>query len=95
MPSDGTTSGSLFGSYTAPQPGGMFAPVPAFATSRQSKDGDDAGGDDAGGGEGTEVFGGDNTQPVVQLSEVPKQTGEEDEETVYAGRTTVVLQNIL
>lgn len=83
---DGAAGGSLFGNYTAPKPGSLFA-APAFGAARQSDAGnnDAAEGEEAD-GEGNEVFGGDSTQPVVQLSEVPKQTGEEDEETVFAGK---------
>ncbi|KAF6263158.1 hypothetical protein COO60DRAFT_1698932 [Scenedesmus sp. NREL 46B-D3] len=92
---DGSSGGgSLFGSYTAPQPGGLFAPVPAFgAAGRASKDG----GEDAAAGEGEgeeaaegdAVFGGPEVTPVVQLSEVPKQTGEEEEEVLYAADGTL------
>jgi hypothetical protein len=87
---DGSSGGgSLFGSYTAPQPGGLFAPVPAFGSAgRASKDGGEDGaaegdGDDA--AEGDAVFGGPEIAPVVQLSEVPKQTGEEEEDVLFAG----------
>jgi hypothetical protein len=63
--------------------------VPAFgAAGRASKDGgDDAAADGEGeeAAEGDAVFGGPEIAPVVQLSEVPKQTGEEEEDVLYAG----------
>lgn len=84
--------GSLFGGYTAPKPGSLlFAAAPAFgAPAKQSAAGGDGDEDDAeGGAEGADggeaVFGGPDTAPVVQLSEVPKQTGEEDEDVLYSG----------
>lgn len=87
LSADGAAGGSLFGNYTAPKPGSLFAPA-AFGAARQSNAGDnDAAEGEEAEGEGKEVFGGDNVQPVVQLSEVPKQTGEEDEETVFAGES--------
>jgi hypothetical protein len=65
--------------------------VPAFgAAGRASKDGGEDGA--AGEGEGDEaaegdaVFGGPEIAPVVQLSEVPKQTGEEEEDALFAGK---------
>lgn len=86
---DGTSGGSLFGSYTAPQPGSLFAPAPAFGAARQSKDGEDNElGVEAEGAEGDAVFGGPEIAPVVQLSEVPKQTGEEEEDGLFAGMWT-------
>lgn len=87
---DGTAGGSLFGSYTAPKPG-IFGVGQGFGAARQSKDGEDEAAPDAADaeGEGNEVFGGDNVQPVVQLSEVPKHTGEEDEEAIYTGELQV------
>jgi len=95
----GSSGGSLFGSYTAPQPGSSLfgsSTTPAFGSSlgsgvKQSKDADD---DDEkateANGEGDAVFGGADVPPVVQLSEVPKQTGEEQETAVFAGRVVMV-----
>eukprot|EP00775_Hariotina_reticulata_P004259 gene4259-4510_t len=91
----GSSGGSLFGSYTAPQPGSSLfgsSTAPAFGSSggpgtKQGKDGDNDDVDTAADadGEGDAVFGGADVLPVVQLSEVPKQTGEEQETAVFAG----------
>jgi hypothetical protein len=63
--------------------------VPAFgAAGRASKDGGDdaaANGEGEEAAEGDAVFGGPEIMPVVQLSEVPKHTGEEEEDVLYAG----------
>jgi hypothetical protein len=84
--------GSLFGSYTAPQPGSAGGSLfGAPAASRQSNGGDEGadGGDAeaAGDGEGQELFAGGQQEvaPLVSLSEVPKQTGEENEDAVFTG----------
>lgn len=48
---------------------------------------EEGGGDGENGAEdnGQELFGGQEVAPVVQLSEVPKQTGEEEENSVFTG----------
>lgn len=86
---DGEGSKSLFGSFQAPPPGSGFS---GFGSAGGSKAKDVEGG----GGEGEEgeengqqeLFGGPEVAPVVQLSEVPKQTGEEDENSVFTGEGT-------
>jgi len=92
--SGAATGGSLFGSHLAPQPGNSLfgsTAAPAFGAPAAGQPSDDANGDDGGAadgdGENDAVFGGDDVPPVVQLSEVPKQTGEEEEGTVYAGES--------
>jgi hypothetical protein len=56
-------------------------------SSSKAKDVEEGGGDGENGAEenGQELFGGQEVAPVVQLSEVPKQTGEEEENSVFTG----------
>jgi hypothetical protein len=77
-------AGGLFGGFTAPQPGQSFGGFGAAAA--KPKDEEEGGEGDAGGDEnGQELFGGPDVTPVVQLSEVPKQNGEEEESSVFTG----------
>jgi len=47
--------------------------------------GGDGEGEEVGEENGKELFGGPEVTPVVQLNEVPKQTGEEEENSVFTG----------
>lgn len=85
---DGEGSKSLFGSFQAPPPGSGFSGFGSAGGSK-AKDVEEGGaGEGEEGGEENgqqELFGGPEVAPVVQLSEVPKQTGEEDENSVFTG----------
>jgi hypothetical protein len=85
---DGEGSKSLFGSFQAPPPGSGFSGFGSAGGSK-AKDVEEGGGAEGeeGGEENgqQELFGGPEVAPVVQLSEVPKQTGEEDENSVFTG----------
>lgn len=80
-----TGGGSLF-SFA----GGAGSSKAWFGGGGQDKGGADGGegnedGDGKDGGEGEEVFGVQETAPVVTLEEVPKVTGEEKEEVLFTG----------
>lgn len=82
MASSGATTGGLFGST---------ASAPAAAGGAGDKEEGEGGGEGED-GEGGGLFGGAaDPPPVVSLAEVPKRTGEEDENTLWAGRSRGVL----
>lgn len=79
--------GGLFGGFVAPQPGSSFGGFGAAAAAKpkDEEEGGDGEGDAGGDENGQELFGGPEVAPVVQLSEVPKQNGEEEESSVFTG----------
>jgi hypothetical protein len=80
-------AGGLFGGFVAPQPGSSFGGFGAAAASKpkDEEEGGEGEGDAGGDENGQELFGGPEVAPVVQLSEVPKQNGEEEESSVFTG----------
>jgi hypothetical protein len=80
MASSGATSGGLFGSTSTTPP----AAAAAGGDGGDKEEGE--GGGEGEDGEGGGLFGGaSDPPPVVSLAEVPKRTGEEDENTLWAG----------
>lgn len=82
-PAEGEGSGSLFGNFKAPPPGSSFGFGSAGGKPKDVEEGGE--GEEGAEENGQELFGGPEVAPVVQLSEVPKQTGEEGENNVFAG----------
>jgi hypothetical protein len=82
---EGEGGTSLFGGFNPPQPGSTGFGFGSGGGSK-AKDVEEGGAGEEGGEEiGQELFSGQEVVPVVQLSEVPKQTGEEDENSVFTG----------
>lgn len=82
---EGEGGSSIFGGFNPPQPGSTGFGFGSGGGSK-AKDVEEGGGGEEGGEEiGQELFGGQEVAPVVQLSEVPKQTGEEGENSVFTG----------